>query len=61
MHREGVNILSNKPQILANYLPTGCAIQENSVVIELRKLMEAVSKKKESILIYLYIRNLLIN
>ncbi|XP_011505396.1 PREDICTED: programmed cell death 6-interacting protein [Ceratosolen solmsi marchali] len=46
MHRENVNILSMEPHILANYIPTGCAIQESSVVLELRKLMEVVETLK---------------
>ena len=43
-HREAVNILSMKSEMLVNFIPTGNAIHESSIVLELRQLMEEVKK-----------------
>ncbi|XP_031784021.1 programmed cell death 6-interacting protein isoform X3 [Nasonia vitripennis] len=39
-HRQSVQILSMEPKMIANTIPTGSAIQESHVVIELRNLMK---------------------
>lgn len=45
-YKEGIEILSLDEDELAKAIPQGSALQESNAVIQLRKLMEDVSKKK---------------
>lgn len=42
-HREGMEILSMEEGQMISAVPTGSAVQESNAVMQLRKLMEAVS------------------
>lgn len=44
-HKEGMEILSVDEDELTRAVPQGSALQESSVVLQLRKLMEDVSKR----------------
>lgn len=50
-HKEGMEILSLDEDELAGAVPQGSAVEESSVVLELRKLMEDVSEKCEEMTI----------
>ncbi|CAL7934173.1 unnamed protein product [Xylocopa violacea] len=45
-HKEGMEILSSDENTMINTVPTGSAVQESSVVAQLRKLMENVEALK---------------
>lgn len=45
-HRQGMEILSMEEYDLMSHIPAGSAVQESSVVRQLRKLMEDVCYQK---------------
>lgn len=47
-HKEGMEILSLDEDKLSRAVPQGSAVQESSVVRQLRKLMDDVSEKHKS-------------